>query len=296
MSKKKLLEESTIRSFMKLANLQPLTDKFLKESEELEEVKEDELQEAKSEEEEDEEEEGEEDEEEDDEDELKESAHVVFGHDEDAKSRGVPQDRQNPTSGAGGAHKKAPKKAKVAKPGKMDAAKHAAPDAKLKPLKQGSLNSVSSGNVKVGDETGKKSNAPKKNNSTFEVVAESVEQELEEQEMDTEAPESPEGGMEADAGSAGESPEHKEKMKSIVHSMLDLIKDMAGEYGIEMEVSGGDEAAPESPEAAPELSAPPGSEEVEEEDEMKMEQLDEMVEKLTKRVADRLVKEAKKKR
>jgi hypothetical protein len=33
MSKKKLLEESTIRSFMKLANLQPLTSKFLKENE-----------------------------------------------------------------------------------------------------------------------------------------------------------------------------------------------------------------------------------------------------------------------
>ena len=33
---KKLLEESTIRSFMKLANLQPLTNKFLKESEEAE--------------------------------------------------------------------------------------------------------------------------------------------------------------------------------------------------------------------------------------------------------------------
>ena len=37
MSKKKLLEESTIRSFMKLANLQPLTSKFLAESEHEEE-------------------------------------------------------------------------------------------------------------------------------------------------------------------------------------------------------------------------------------------------------------------
>ena len=32
MSKKNLLEESTIRGFMKLANLQPLTSKFLKET------------------------------------------------------------------------------------------------------------------------------------------------------------------------------------------------------------------------------------------------------------------------
>ena len=57
MSKKKLLEESTVRSFMKLANLQPLSEKFISETwkegaGEEEEKEEEELDEAKKEEEE----------------------------------------------------------------------------------------------------------------------------------------------------------------------------------------------------------------------------------------------------
>jgi hypothetical protein len=217
MSKKKLLEESTIRSFMKLANLQPLTAKFLKEAEEAEE-KEDE---------------------------------------EEA--------------------------------GKMDAAKNAAGDAKLKPLKAGTHHSDKPDSIQYTD----KSNAPKKNNSTFEVVAESL-QEMEDQEMESPdmGGEAPEAG--AEMGSAGEGDEHQGKMKELIRGMLNSLKDMGAEYGMSMEISdeGGE---PEAPEADAEMAPPESADEVQDQSMME-EKLDEIVEKLTRRVASRLVKETKKKR
>lgn len=236
MSKKKLLEESTIRSFMKLANLQPLTNKFLKESEH-------------------EEEKGEKEDEEEKEEELKEEMSEKEEGDvkEEAKTL-TPQ-----------------------KPGKMDAAKHAAPDAKMKPLKAGTHHSDKPDSIETKDH----SNAPKKNNSQHEVVSENVEEE-----MKMEADEEMTG-----SDAAGESQEHQETVKDAIQKILGAVSQIAQEYGVEMDVQSGEEEM--EPEAAPADMAP---EAPEAEDEKMMEaKLEEMVEKLTKRVAARLVKESKKK-
>lgn len=166
----------------------------------------------------------------------------------------------------------------------MDAAKNAAGDAKLKPLKAGTHHSDKPDSI----ETKTKSNAPKKNNSQFEVVAESLEEMAPEKPMGEEM-DSPEGG---EMGGGAESGPHKDKMKELIRGMLNSLKDMGAEYGMSMEIS--DEGAggePEAPEV-PEPEAPMGDKG----DEMMQEKLDEMVEKLTKRVAARLVKESKKKR
>lgn len=236
MSKKKLLEESTIRSFMKLANLQPLTNKFLKESEQLEE---EELEESSH--------EGRKLEEET----LEEEGEVT----EEAKTL-APQ-----------------------KPGKMDAAKHTAPDAKMTPLKAGTHHSDKPDSI----ETKGHSNAPKKNNSEFEVVSENLEQE----EMEMEADDM------TGSDAAGESEEHQETVKDAIQKILGAVSQIAQEYGVEMDVQSGEEEEME-PEAPPADMAP---EAPEAEDEKMMEaKLEEMVEKLTKRVAARLVKESKKKR
>jgi hypothetical protein len=285
MSKKKLLEESTIRSFMKLANLQPLTDKFLKEAEEPEEAKDEE------EEEEDEEKEGEEEEV------VKEAGEtraVTMPAERDPpKDRLTEEDEEDEakmeegkeSEGRPASKKEAPKGASLAgkAPAKMDAAKNAAGDAKLKPLKAGTHHSDKPDSI----ETKGHSNAPKKNNSQFEVVSESLEEEMQEADM-----EAPEAG--AEMGSAGESGEHQDKMKELIRGMLNTLKDMGAEYGMSMEISdegaaGGEEMAP------PEGEAPPPPEAGAEDEAMMEEKLDEMVEKLTKRVAARLVKEAKKK-
>jgi hypothetical protein len=265
MSKKKLLEESTIRSFMKLANLQPLTAKFLKEAEEAEE-KEDEEEEDESEE----------------KDELKEAEEVEEGDAvaEGKESEGRPASKSQPAKGTSLAGKA---------PGKMDAAKNAAGDAKLKPLKAGTHHSDKPDSIQYTD----KSNAPKKNNSTFEVVAESL-QEMEDQEMESPdmGGEAPEAG--AEMGSAGEGDEHQGKMKELIRGMLNSLKDMGAEYGMSMEISdeGGE---PEAPEADAEMAPPESADEVQDQSMME-EKLDEIVEKLTRRVASRLVKETKKKR
>jgi hypothetical protein len=236
MSKKKLLEESTIRSFMKLANLQPLTNKFLKESEHEEEKdeKEDEKEDEKA-----------------LEEEVEEDGEVT----EEAKTL-TPQ-----------------------KPGKMDAAKHAAPDAKMKPLKAGTHHSDKPDSI----ETKGHSNAPKKNNSEFEVVSENVEEEMK---------------MEADdemtgSDAAGESEEHQETVKDAIQKILGAVSQIAQEYGVEMDVQSGEEEM--EPEAAPPADMAPEAPAAEDEKMMEA-KLEEMVEKLTKRVAARLVKESKKKR
>lgn len=231
MSKKKLLEESTIRSFMKLANLQPLTNKFLKESEH-------------------EEEKGEKEDEEKEEEELKEEMSEEEGD--------------------------VTEEAKTQKPGKMDAAKNAAPDAKLKPLKAGTHHSDKPDSIETKDH----SNAPKKNNSQHEVVSENLE------EIEMEAEEEMTG-----SDAAGESEQHQETVKDAIQKILGAVSQIAQEYGVEMDVQSGEEEM--EPEAPPADMAP---EAPEAEDEKMMEaKLEEMVEKLTKRVAARLVKESKKK-
>jgi len=245
MSKKKLLEESTIRSFMKLANLQPLTNKFLKENDQLEESS------HEGEKEEDEKEENEDEKEE----ELKEEMSEEDGKVKEEAKTLTPQ-----------------------KPGKMDAAKHAAPDAKMKPLKAGTHHSDKPDSIETKDH----SNAPKKNNSQHEVVSENVEEEMK---------------MEADdemtgSDAAGESEEHQESVKDAIQKILGAVSQIAQEYGVEMDVQSGEEEM--EPEAPPADMAPEAPEA--EDEKMMEEKLDQMVEKLTKRVAARLVKESKKKR
>ena len=237
MSKKKLLEESTIRSFMKLANLQPLTNKFLKESEHEEEKDEKEDEEEK-------------------EEELKEEMSEEDGEVKEEAKTLTPQ-----------------------KPGKMDAAKHAAPDAKMKPLKAGTHHSDKPDSIEAKDH----SNAPKKNNSQHEVVSENVEEEMK---------------MEADdemtgSAAAGESEEHQETVKDAIQKILGAVSQIAQEYGVEMDVQSGEEEM--EPEAAPPADMAPEAPAAEDEKMMEA-KLEEMVEKLTKRVAARLVKESKKKR
>lgn len=249
---KKLLEESTIRSFMKLANLQPLTDKFLRESDD-HALEEDSLEEET----------------------LEEEVLDEDGLEEGKESEGRPASPK-------------PKVKGVEKAGKMHAAKNAPGNASLKTMKQTHVHSDKPDSI----EHTKKSNAPSKDNSTFEIVSEA----LEEADMEDEAgpPESPEGGEEM--GSAGEGGDHQEKMKGLIRSILDNLKDMGSEYGMSMEIS--DEGGGgESPEGGEEMGPPESPEAGGAEDEaMMQEKLDEMVEKLTKRVASRLIKESKKRR
>jgi hypothetical protein len=258
---KKLLEESTIRSFMKLANLKPLSEKFISEKYAMEEEKEDE--------------------EEDEEDKKKvqegealeeEALEEVLEEEGDAVEEGK-ESEGRPASPK-------PKVAGVAKPGKMDAAKNAAGDAKLKPVQKSSHHSDKPDTI----ETKGHSNAPKKNNSQFEVVSESLEEEMD--------------GADAEAtpsDTAGEGGDHQDKMKELIRGMLSTLKDMGAEYGMSMEISDeGGADAEEAPPADAEMAPPAG--EGEEDEAMMQEKLDEMVEKLTKRVAARLVKESKKKR
>jgi hypothetical protein len=244
---KKLLEESTIRSFMKLANLQPLSQKFItemykeeEEEEEEEPVEEEALEEARE---------------------------------------GGDKTPSSPRPSVKGA----------AKPGKMPAAKNATGDAKYTAAKHTANHHVKSGNVKSSDEQDGHSNASDRKSSRgeFEVVMESLEEENDmEEKMYEEEMDAPEG---ADTGGGAESGPHKDKMKGLVRSMLDNLKQMGEEYGMTMEIS--DEGgAPEAPEGGEEMAPPEGGEG------MMQEKLDEMVEKLTKRVAARLVKESKKRR
>jgi hypothetical protein len=169
----------------------------------------------------------------------------------------------------------------------MAAAKNAPGDAKLKPAQKSSHHSDKPDSI----ETKGHSNAPKKNNSQFEVVSESLEETSHGMEEEMDAPE----GGETPSDAAGEGGDHQAKMKDLIRGMLDTLKDMGAEYGMSMEISdegaaGGEEMAP------PEAEAPPAPEGGEEDEGMMQEKLDEMVEKLTKRVAARLVKESKKKR
>lgn len=271
---KKLLEESTIRSFMKLANLQPLSEKFISEKYMSEEEHE---------------EEHEEEDEEDDKKVHEELDEEVVEEEGQALEEEVVEEGDVTEEGKeseGRPSTPRPKVKGVAKPGKMHAAKNAPGDAKLKAMKQTHVHSDKPDTI----EHNKKSNAPKKNNTQFDIVSESLEEEMDEEAEAPEAPEAPEMAAGDDMGSAGETGDHKEKMKGLIRDMLGKLSEMGAEYGLNMEVSdeGGGEGGEEAP---PEGEAPPtgGEEEMQQ-------KLDEMVEKLTKRVAARLVKESKKKR
>ena len=196
---KKLLEESTIRSFMKLANLQPLSEKFITERymEETSHGKDGKLEEEPV------EEPVEETLEEDSlEEELQEEGEV---QEEGKESEGRPASPKQKVAG-------------VAKPGKMAAAKNAAGDAKLEPAQKSNHHSDKSDSI----EAKQHSNAPKKNNSTFEVDSESLEEEMDEKmhEQEMDAPE----GTPSDA--AGEGGDHQAKMKELIRGMLNTLKDM----------------------------------------------------------------------
>ena len=248
MSKKKLLEESTIRSFMKLANLQPLTDKFLKESEDADsdDKDDDKVEEAK---------------EEDDEETVTEEA-VEEGEslEEEVEEEGEVTEEGKESEGRPASKREAPKGTSLAgkKPAKMDAAKNAAGDAKMKPLKTGTHHSNKSDSV----ENGPKSKTTAKNNAQFDIVSESLEEEM----METEADEmgGDEGG-ETPSDAAGESGDHQAKVKGVIQGILSQLQGLAGEYGIEMDVAsdeGGDEGETGAPE---DMEAPEGGDEGDEE-------------------------------
>lgn len=258
MSKKKLLEESTIRSFMKLANLQPLTSKFLAESEHEEE---------KSEDKEDSEEEGDDDEEELKE-EVSEDGDVKEEAKEPAKSSGKTLTKTTPEKGFSGAKS-------VKDPGGLKAAAK-------------THNHTATGtNIAPSEEVGGKSNVSKKNNSQHEVVTENTDG-LGEVEMATEAEDEMTG-----SDDAGETEQHQESVKDAIQKILGAVSQIAQEYGVEMDVQSGEEVAPESPEVPSDMAPEaPGAED----EKMMEEKLDQMVEKLTKRVAARLVKETKAKK
>lgn len=306
---KKLLEESTVRSFMKLANLQPLSQKFISENygsqppvDEADEQQMEEEQQVS----------------EEDGVEVQEGSKVPkamkTGKHEPPDNKRKPKvpaamktgnvgenleleedlfeelleedDGEEPLEEAREGGDKTPSSPRPSvkgtqKPGKV---KGGHPDHKMTAAKTGGSHHTSdTDTISTKDH----STARAKNNKQFDVVAESL-QEVDdemgegvyEEEMDA-----PEGG---DMGSAGESPAHKEKMKDLINNMLDTLKNMASEYDIEMDISRGDEA-PTAPKGGEEMAPPAGEEAMQE-------KLDEMVEKLTKRVAARLVKESKKRR
>ena len=297
MSKKRLLEESTVRSFMKLANLTPLSDKFLKETWEKQEEgqldEEDSLEESESLE----------------EDSLEESQSLEEDGLEEERSRNVqfpgkePKDRTKEESKKleeieleedgevteeGKESESRPKSKRdsvsgVSKPGKMTGVgKGAQKDHTLKPLAQ------STKNTGIEKETKKKLNfkAPAKPKGEFQVVSEG----MDEEDMDA----APEAETPSDA--AGESGDHQETVKDAIQKMLSAIQQIANEYGVDMEVESEPEGG-EAPESEPEggEGSPMGDEEAEG---MQEERLEETINLLTQRVAKRLVKlsEQKKRR
>lgn len=312
MSKKKLLEESTVRSFMKLANLAPLSDKFIKE----EWAKEEGLQEAEHEEEEEESKvEEAKHEEEEEEDKVEESTHVMMGRgDADRmQGKGVPADRA-----VGEAREEEDKDEVVAEVEEMeDEAKLEEGDADgLKPLKakmgtggkpvqshQGKTKatpaSVSAPNQgptksKVPGVQGMKKIASKDPNDgkmkplkvSTKHVSHGTPVKMNEA-MEDEAGPPPEGDMPTPSDEAGESAEHQETVKGALQKMLSAMQDIAKEYGVDMAVDAGGGEEPEGGEMeSPESEAPEAPPAGDEEGKMMQETLD----ILTKRVAARLLK------
>lgn len=279
MSKKKvrILEEGTVRSFMRLANLQPLAGRFLAESadEDADDVGGD-----------------------SDKEELEE---VREGTPEDRTRDGVVGDTSFMREGEaveegkeseGRPTSAKPKVAGVTKPTKVDSSH---PDHKLKPLAQ------TSAHTGTGPEVKAHNSAPnKKNNSQFELVSEG------EEEMGGDMGAVGMGGVEPDMGGAPEELESPDagggSVKDAIKKMLDAISAVATEYGVDMAVDsdGGEgEVEPElDADVPPDLGAeaPVDSELPPEEDEIAEQHLEEMIKHLTKRVAARLVKENNKKK
>ena len=264
MSKKKLLEESTIRSFMKLANLQPLTARFLKEAEEAEGDESQQLEEE------------EEEEEEDARESLEEVSLEEEGElqEEGKESDGRPSSPKQKVKG-------------VSKPTKMQGVSASAQKShKLSPAKTGDSRHTSSTDT---IDTSHHSVARKKNNSQF-----TVQESMDEAGEEMEAPEGAEG-MEAPEGAGGEAEggDHQEKMKGLIRDMLTNLQEMGGEYGMQMEISddggsegeGGEEPPPEDEEAGPPETP-----------QQMQEKMNRMLDRLTTRVSSRLVKESKKRR
>ena len=229
MSKKKLLEESTVRSFMKLANLAPLSDRFIKEEWQ---KKEESLNEESD------EEEGQKhddkgDKKEED-DELDEQRYVSDRDDDPSAKDRLEEEEleegevtEEGKESEGRASSPRPKVKGVQKPGKMAAAKNAPGDAKMKPMKQTHVHSDKPDSI----EHKQKSNAPKKNNSQFEIVSESLEEEMEEvEDMPPESGETP-------SDAAGETEEHQDTVKDALKKMLGAMQQIASEYGVDMNVS-----------------------------------------------------------
>ena len=110
-------------------------------------------------------------------------------------------------------------------------------------------------------------------------------------------------GDETPSDMAGEEPEHQDKVKDVIRSILGQLQTLAGEYGIDMEVAdegdmqdsgeAGEELPGEGEEAgeAAEMESP--EEELAEAD---VEGLQESLNVLTRRVAARLLKESAKKK
>lgn len=314
MSKKKLLEESTVRSFMKLANLAPLSDKFIKE----EWSKEEGLQEAEHEEE-SKEEEGLEEakhEEEEEEAKMEESTHVMMGRGDKDRMQGhdVAADRavdeakeeeeevvaevedmsEEEKLEEGDADGLKPLKAKMGtggKPVQSHQGKTKATPASVSVPNQGPTKS------KVPGVQGMKKIASKDpNNGKFKPLKVNTKdvshgtpvklsESLEEEEMGP----PPEGEAPTPSDEAGESAEHQETVKGALQKMLAAMQDIAKEYGVDMAVdAGGEMEEPEGGEMeepegeTPEAPPPAG----EEEGKMMQETLD----ILTKRVAARLLK------
>jgi hypothetical protein len=279
MSKKRLLEESTIRSFMKLANLQPLSGKFLKED--LTEGEDSEAEEGED------EEEGE----------ALEEVVAEEGEmkEEGMESEGRPSPKKSETSGKG-----LTGKATLG----ISGAKTVKSPGKLKPLAQTSKNTAKGVNVKASEETGPKSNGGDrvggKSRGEFEIM-ENLE--LQEIEMEDEAgmEVGDEMGSDTPSDMAGETPEHQDRVKEVIHGILGQLQTLAGEYGIDMEVAdeGGSQDSGEEGEELPgegeeageagEMESP--EQEADEEDE-EAANLQETLNVLTRRVSARLLKEA----
>lgn len=275
---KKLLEESTIRSFMKLANLEPLSQKFISENYGMKEEEHDE-----------------EDEDSDGDDaetrQALEELNKALEEEEGLEEEVLDEDMAEGDEGDGMSEAREggdktpssprPKVKGVTKATKMKGG-HA--DHKMTAAKTGGSHHTSNTDT---ISTKNHSKPRTKNNSQFDIVAES----LEEQDEAPPEGEDPAAGAEGTpSDTAGEGGDHQGKMKDLIRQMLGNLKDMGAEYGMTMEVSdegaGGEEAAPpEGEEAPPEGEEPP-----------MQENLNKVVDRLTQRVAARLVKESKKRR
>lgn len=319
MSKKKLLEESTVRSFMKLANIGTLSDKFIQESWTQEEG----LEEAEHKEEEKEEEKGEGEGEE--EEKVEESTHVMMGRgDADRmQGKGVPADRavdeakeeeeeevvaevedmeEGETLEEGDADGLKPLKAKMGTGGKPVEAHQG--KTKKTPAAMSKPNQGPTQSKMKGVEGMKKIASKDPNNGQMKPLKVSTKHvghgtPMKMNESVEEAADMPVASPEeapTPSDEAGESAEHQETVKGALKKMLSAMQDIAKEYGVDMAVDagGGDEGG-EDMEPPPPPDTDNAGAEVEGEEEAVMEMssdkmMQETLDVLTKRVAARLLK------